>query len=40
MPPRGTTPMHFTHSIDYGLLVEGEIELELDGGDKTLLKAG
>ncbi|KIJ47101.1 hypothetical protein M422DRAFT_164558 [Sphaerobolus stellatus SS14] len=29
-----------TKSIDYGIIVEGELELELDNGEKTVLKAG
>ena len=27
-------------SIDYGVILEGEIELELDSGEKRLLKRG
>jgi hypothetical protein len=30
--------MHKTSSIDYGIIIEGEVELELDGGDKRLMK--
>jgi len=40
MPPGGSSPMHGTKSIDYVLILEGEIELELDGGDRTVLKSG
>jgi len=32
--------MHRTKSIDYGVVLEGEIELELDNGDRRLLKPG
>ena len=39
-PPGAAVPMHSTKSIDYGLVLEGEIELELDSGDTTILKAG
>ncbi|KIJ40857.1 hypothetical protein M422DRAFT_173074, partial [Sphaerobolus stellatus SS14] len=39
-PPNAAVPMHTTKSIDYGLILEGEIELELENGDKTVLKAG
>ncbi|KIJ22660.1 hypothetical protein M422DRAFT_276875 [Sphaerobolus stellatus SS14] len=39
-PPGGRAPMHFTKSIDYGIIIEGEIELELENGEKTVLKAG
>ncbi|KIJ40894.1 hypothetical protein M422DRAFT_256082 [Sphaerobolus stellatus SS14] len=37
---RVVVPMHTTKLIDYGLILEGEIELELENGDKTVLKAG
>ncbi|KIJ22661.1 hypothetical protein M422DRAFT_39977 [Sphaerobolus stellatus SS14] len=39
-PPGASSPMHSTRSIDYGIVIEGEIELELDNGEKTVLKAG
>ncbi|KIJ42128.1 hypothetical protein M422DRAFT_254822 [Sphaerobolus stellatus SS14] len=39
-PPGARAPMHSTKSIDYGIIVEGELELELDNGEKTVLKAG
>ncbi len=32
--------MHTTESIDYGIVLDGEIELELSKGQRTLLKAG
>lgn len=32
--------MHRTQSLDYGVVLEGEIEMELDGGEITLLKRG
>ncbi|RKF62046.1 putative cupin domain-containing protein [Erysiphe neolycopersici] len=32
--------MHRTQSIDYGIVIEGEIELILDSGEKRLLKRG
>jgi quercetin dioxygenase-like cupin family protein len=32
--------MHRTNSIDYGIVLSGEVELELDGGVKALLGAG
>jgi hypothetical protein len=32
--------MHTTDSIDYGIVLAGEIELELDNGARTLLRAG
>ena len=40
MPPGGKTPMHANRSIDYAIVLEGELELELDSGDKRLLKPG
>ena len=33
-------PMHRTNSIDYGIVVEGEIELELDGRDRKTIGQG
>lgn len=30
MLPGASSPMHRTHSIDYGIVLSGEIELELD----------
>ncbi len=33
--PGGTSPMHRTNSIDYGIILSGEIELELEDGIKT-----
>ena len=33
--PGGASPMHRTNSIDYGIVLEGEIELELEDGVKT-----
>lgn len=32
--------MHQTVSLDYGIVLEGEIEMELDSGEKKLLKRG
>lgn len=32
--------MHTTDSVDYGILLEGEISLELDDGKTVALKAG
>lgn len=34
--PGGSSPMHRTNSIDYGIILEGEIELELEDGVKTI----
>lgn len=35
MLPGGESPFHRTNSIDYGIVLEGEVELELDDGRKT-----
>jgi len=40
MLPGKQSPMHRSFSIDYGIVVSGELELELDGGDRQHLKAG
>ncbi|KAJ9613225.1 hypothetical protein H2200_003167 [Cladophialophora chaetospira] len=40
MAPGAESPMHRTVSIDYGVLLEGEIELQLDSGEKRILKKG
>jgi len=32
--------MHRTQSLDYGIVLEGEVEMELDSGEKKLLKRG
>jgi quercetin dioxygenase-like cupin family protein len=35
--PGGDSPMHRTNSIDYGIVLAGEIELELEDGVKTIV---
>jgi quercetin dioxygenase-like cupin family protein len=40
MLPGRASPMHRTNSIDYGIVLSGEIELELDDGVKTVVGAG
>jgi quercetin dioxygenase-like cupin family protein len=40
MLPGGQSPMHRTNSIDYGIVMSGEIELELDDGAKTTIREG
>ncbi len=37
--PGGVSPMHRTNSIDYGVVLCGQIELETDNGDKTVVGA-
>ncbi|MBT2207054.1 MULTISPECIES: cupin domain-containing protein [Actinomadura] len=36
----GTAGMHTTDSIDYVMVVSGEVTLDLDGGERTVLRAG
>lgn len=40
MHPGKSSPMHRTITQDYGIVLEGEIELELDDGQCKKLKAG
>lgn len=40
MLPGRASPMHRSFSIDYGIVLSGELELELDGGSVTHLVAG
>lgn len=40
MPPGATSPMHRTVSLDYGIVIEGEVELILDSGEVRLMKRG
>jgi quercetin dioxygenase-like cupin family protein len=40
MLPGGTSPMHRSSSIDYGIIISGEVELELDDGAVTTARAG
>lgn len=40
MLPGKASPMHRTNSIDYGIVLEGEIELELDNGAKRTVGQG
>jgi quercetin dioxygenase-like cupin family protein len=34
------SPMHRTNSVDYGIVLEGELDMEVDGGEAVHLKAG
>lgn len=38
--PGGEPFMHRTQSLDYGIVLQGEIEMILDSGEKRTLKAG
>jgi hypothetical protein len=40
MPPGSSAPMHRTKTIDYGIVLDGEIDLELDDGSETHLGPG
>lgn len=39
-PPASESPMHRTVSLDYGVVLEGEIELILDSGENRVMKRG
>ncbi|KAF2460654.1 hypothetical protein BDY21DRAFT_279883 [Lineolata rhizophorae] len=39
-PPDTTCSMHRTVSLDYGVVLEGELELILDSGETKLMKRG
>ena len=38
--PRSRSPMHRTETIDYGIVLVGEVTLVLDDGSETALHAG
>jgi quercetin dioxygenase-like cupin family protein len=40
LPPGSSSPMHRTPSLDYGICLEGECEMELDGGESVTIRAG
>jgi quercetin dioxygenase-like cupin family protein len=40
MLPGKASPMHRTNSIDYGIVLQGEIELELEDGAKRTVRQG
>jgi quercetin dioxygenase-like cupin family protein len=39
IPPGFRSPMHRTVSLDYGICLDGECDLELDGGDRVTVRA-
>jgi quercetin dioxygenase-like cupin family protein len=39
MPPGASSPMHRTRTVDYGIVLDGEVVLVLDGSE-TVLRAG
>jgi quercetin dioxygenase-like cupin family protein len=40
MAPGSRSPMHRTESLDYGICLSGECDMELDGGDTVTVRAG
>jgi quercetin dioxygenase-like cupin family protein len=40
MLPGKASPMHRSFSLDYGIVLSGELELEMDSGETLQLKAG
>lgn len=40
MVPNRPSPMHRSFSIDYGVVLSGQLELTLDGGEIVVLEAG
>ncbi|PKQ44557.1 cupin domain-containing protein [Confluentibacter flavum] len=40
MLPGNSSPFHRTSSIDYGIVLSGQVELELDNNETRILKAG
>lgn len=38
--PHSSSPMHRTESVDYILVLLGELEMELEGGKLVFVKAG
>jgi len=40
IPPETACTMHRTVSLDYGCVLEGEVELLLDSGEKRIMKRG
>ena len=40
LAPGGLSAMHRTVSLDYGVVLEGEVYLELDSGERRLMRRG
>lgn len=38
--PGGRSPMHRTESVDYGLVLSGQLQMVLDDGSETILNPG
>jgi quercetin dioxygenase-like cupin family protein len=40
LAPHTRSPMHRTDSLDYGIVLKGEVDIELDGGKLTRIRQG
>ncbi len=40
LAPGARSPMHRTQSLDYGICLSGECDMELDGGETVTVRAG
>jgi quercetin dioxygenase-like cupin family protein len=40
MAPGSISPMHITKTLDYGIVLEGEVELVLDSGETRIMRRG
>lgn len=40
LAPGTRSPMHRTESLDYGICLDGECDMELDGGETVTVRAG
>jgi quercetin dioxygenase-like cupin family protein len=40
IPPGAQPFMHRTHTVDYDIVLAGEVDMELDGGESVHLKTG
>lgn len=40
LAPHTRSPMHRTDSLDYGIVLTGEVDIELDGGKRTRIHQG
>lgn len=40
LPPGSSSPMHRTESVDYGVVLVGEVTLVLDGGETRTVRLG
>jgi quercetin dioxygenase-like cupin family protein len=39
-PPGGSAPLHRHETVDFGIVIHGEVEAIMDSGESRLLKAG